>query len=97
MSNLIHKRFIVHPYKFNMWIGITSMVMAFAAFTSAYVVKKGDVNVWNNIQLPPIFITSTVVIVVSSIFMHAAYLSFKTGRISLYLSLIHISEPTRPY
>ncbi|MBK7036581.1 MAG: cytochrome c oxidase subunit 3 [Chitinophagales bacterium] len=88
MSNLIHKRFIVHPYKFNMWIGITSMVMAFAAFTSAYVVKKGDVNVWNNIQLPPIFITSTVVIVVSSIFMHAAYLSFKTGRISLYRGFI---------
>lgn len=43
---------------------------------------------WNNIQLPPIFITSTVVIVVSSIFMHAAYLSFKTGRISLYRGFI---------
>ena len=88
MSELIHKRFIVHPYKFNMWIGITSMVMAFAALTSAYVVKRGDVNVWNTIQLPSVFITSTIIIVVSSIFMHAAYLTFKTGRISLYRGFI---------
>ena len=88
MSELIHKRFIVHPYKFNMWIAIVSMVMAFAALTSAYVVKRGDVNVWNVIQLPKVFITSTVVIIVSSIFMHAAYLSFKTGRVSLYRGFI---------
>lgn len=88
MSDLIHKRFIVHPYKFNMWLAIASMVMAFAAFTSAYVVKKGDVNVWNTIQLPRIFITSTIVIVVSSIFMHLAYISFKTNRISLYRGFI---------
>lgn len=84
MALSIHKRFIVHPYKFNMWIGIVSMVMIFAAFTSAYVVKKADTKTWQEIILPQIFTTSTMVIVASSVCMHAAYLSFCRQRLQLY-------------
>ncbi len=84
MALSIHKRFIVHPYKFNMWIGIVSMVMVFAAFTSAYVVKKADTKTWQEIILPQIFTTSTIVIVASSICMHAAYLAFAKQRLQLY-------------
>ena len=84
MAVSIHKRFIVHPYKFNMWIAIVSMVMIFAAFTSAYVVKKGDTKTWADIHLPQIFTISTVVIVLSSVCMHAAYLSFKRGALDWY-------------
>ncbi|MBK8345934.1 MAG: cytochrome c oxidase subunit 3 [Bacteroidetes bacterium] len=88
MATSIHKRFIVHPYKFNLWIGIVSMVMIFAAFTSAYVVKKGDTRSWENIHLPSIFTTATIVIVISSLFMHAAYLAFKKGKLNLYRGFI---------
>lgn len=88
MALSIHKRFIVHPYKFNMWIGIVSMVMVFAAFTSAYVVKKGDTSTWEDIALPSIFTTSTIVIVLSSLFMHAAYVSFKRANLQLYRGFI---------
>ena len=88
MASISHDRYIVHPYKFNLWIAIVSMVMIFAAFTSAYVVKKGDVNVWQDIVLPQIFTVSTVVIVMSSVFMHLAYISFKKNRIYLYRGFI---------
>lgn len=88
MALSIHKRFIVHPYKFNMWIAIVSMVMIFAAFTSAYVVKKGDVKTWQEIILPSIFTTSTIVIVLSSAFMHAAYVAFKNGNLQVYRGCI---------
>ncbi len=88
MSTIIHNRYIVNPYKFNMWIAIVAMVMMFAAFTSAYVVKKGDLKTWQDIQLPAVFTVSTIVIVLSSISLHAAYLSFKTNRISLYRGFI---------
>lgn len=88
MAASIHKRFIVHPYKFNLWIGIVSMVMVFAAFTSAYVVKKGDTRTWEHIHLPSIFTTATIVIVISSAFMHAAYWAFKKGALSLYRGFI---------
>lgn len=88
MALSIHKRFIVHPYKFNMWIAIVSMVMVFAAFTSAYVVKKGDVKTWQEIILPSVFTTSTIIIVLSSAFMHAAYVAFKKGNLQLYRGFI---------
>ncbi len=88
MALSIHRRFIVHPYKFNMWIAIVSMVMIFAAFTSAYVVKKGDTSSWEDITLPSIFTTSTIVIVISSVFMHAAYVSFKRNKVQLYRGFI---------
>ncbi len=88
MATTAHKRFIVHPYKFNMWIAIVSMVMIFAAFTSAYVVKKGDTNSWQHIHLPDIFATSTVVIVFSSLFMHGAYMAFKKNKLNLYRGFI---------
>jgi cytochrome c oxidase subunit 3 len=64
------------------------MVMIFAAFTSAYVVKKGDVNVWQDIQLPQVFTVSTVVIAISSITMHLAWISFQRNKIYWYRGLM---------
>lgn len=74
-----------------MWIAIVSMVMVFAAFTSAYVVKKGDTRTWQDIVLPSIFTTSTIVIVMSSITMHAAYIAFKKERLQLYRGFIAVT------
>jgi cytochrome c oxidase subunit 3 len=52
-----------------LWIGMISMVMVFAALTSAYVVRmeKGD---WMRFELPQMFYISTAVIMLSSVTMN---------------------------
>ena len=34
----------IHPHKFTLWMGIGSIVMMFAGLTSAYIVKRNQVN-----------------------------------------------------
>lgn len=52
-----------------LWLGMISMVMIFAALTSAYVVRKekGD---WLQFDLPQMFYVSTAVIMISSVTMN---------------------------
>lgn len=66
----------MHPQKFAMWLFMVSVVMLFVAFTSGYVVKKGAGN-WEYIQMPTMFLYSTVIIVLSSVSMHWGYISAK--------------------
>jgi len=66
----------MHPQKFAMWLFMISVTMLFVAFTSAYVVKKGAGN-WEYIPMPSMFLYTTVVIVMSSLSMHWAYISAK--------------------
>jgi cytochrome c oxidase subunit III len=62
----------MHPKKFAMWLFMVSIVMFFGAFTSAYIVKRGDRG-WSEIVLPDQFVSSTVIIVISSLTMVLAY------------------------
>ena len=62
--------------KFLLWLAIGSIVMLFAAFTSAYIVRKGDGN-WNELNLPSTFYYSTFFILISSITMNWALSSAK--------------------
>lgn len=59
-----------------LYLAMGSMVMFFAAFTSAYVVRqqKGD---WMQFDLPQIFFISTAVILMSSVTMNWALSSAK--------------------
>lgn len=66
----------MHPKKFALWLFIVSIVMLFAALTSAYIVKQSDGN-WLSIDLPGIFAVNTVIIAISSLTMHLAYLAAK--------------------
>ncbi len=66
----------MHPKKFALWLFIVTIVMLFAALTSAYIVKQSDGN-WLSFELPPIFIVNTVIIAISSLTMHLAYLAAK--------------------
>ena len=66
----------MHPKKFALWLFIVSIVMLFAALTSAYIVKQSDGN-WLSFQLPGIFGVTTVIILLSSASMHLAYLAAK--------------------
>lgn len=61
----------MHPKKFAMWLFMVSVVMIFAALTSAYIVRQAEGN-WYEFELPSIFYTSTVVILLSSATMQWA-------------------------
>jgi cytochrome c oxidase subunit III len=73
----------IHPYKFTLWVALGSIVMMFAGFTSAYIVKRNQAN-WQGFDLPSIFMYSTALILVSSITMQLAVRKFKDRRMDLY-------------
>jgi cytochrome c oxidase subunit 3 len=66
----------MHPKKFALWLFMVTVVMLFAAFTSAYIVRQSEGN-WLQFELPPAFWITSGVIILSSITMHWAYLSAK--------------------
>ena len=81
-SNIVGNRNIsqsnksgIHPLKFILWLLIVSSIMLFSAFTSAYIVRKGEGN-WRIVDLPIELWYSTVFIVISSV----------TIQLSLYYS-----------
>ncbi len=76
VSNAPKKPTSMHPKKFAMWLFIVSVVMIFAALTSAYIVRQAEGN-WTQFALPNILYVSTVVILLSSGTMHWAYLGAK--------------------
>ena len=77
----------IHPQKFAVWIACGSILMMFASLTSAYVVRQAAGN-WLEFTLPDIFKVSTVVIVLSSVTLHGSFIAFKSGKESLYKSLL---------
>jgi len=80
----------LHPYKFSLWVGMASILMMFAGFTSAYLVKRNDTN-WLQFQLPSVFIYSTLVILLSSLTIYLAEKSFKARKMSRYRILITVT------
>jgi len=66
----------IHPVKFVLWLLIVASVMLFAAFTSAYIVRRGEGN-WLIFDLPSMFIFTTIAIGVGSVFMQMAYQAAK--------------------
>ncbi len=82
----------VNPKIFTMWLFIVSIIMLFAAFTSAYLVRKAEGN-WVEFELPNLFYYSTIVLIGSSISMHLAYLAakkdqFNALRISISITFV---------
>ena len=64
----------MHPKKFALWLFIVSVVMIFASMTSAYIVRMSEGN-WLEFELPEIFWYTSVIIILSSISLHWAYIS----------------------
>lgn len=64
-----------------LWIAIGSIVMLFAAFTSAAIVSKAASSVWVSFNMPIMFYVSTAVIVLSSFTFHWAHLAAKKNEI----------------
>jgi len=70
----------MHPLKFAMWLFIVTVGMLFAAWTSAYLVKRAEPG-WSEIQLPSIFSINTAIIVSSSFTMFWAQRAARRDRL----------------
>jgi cytochrome c oxidase subunit 3 len=84
-----HKESSVNPRKFIVWLFIVTIVMLFAALTSAYLVKQGEGN-WLRFELPGIFWFTSGIILMSSVSMQLAYWASKKDQITkirIFLSL----------
>lgn len=80
----------LHPYKFSLWVGMASILMMFAGFTSAYLVKRND-STWLQFSLPSVFWYSTFVILLSSLTIYLAGKSFKSRNMARYRVLITVT------
>jgi cytochrome c oxidase subunit 3 len=79
----------MNPGKFIVWLFIVTIVMLFAALTSAYVVKQSEGN-WLNFNLPGIFWITSAIIVTSSLTMHFALAAARNdnfSRLKIFLAL----------
>jgi cytochrome c oxidase subunit 3 len=59
-------------YKMGMWVALAAVVMVFAAFTSAFIVRKGMAFDWRPVVLPSILWLNTAVLLASSVTMEKA-------------------------
>ena len=62
--------------KMMLWFGIASLIMSFAALTSAFIASKNRKD-WIVIELPTAFEASLIVIILSSIFLYLSKLALK--------------------
>ena len=76
------KQLSMNPKKFAMWLFIATVLMLFAAFTSAYIVRRAEGN-WVFFELPSMFYYTTVFIVLSSITMQWAYFAAKKDNLEM--------------
>ena len=77
----------IHPHKFTLWVGLASIIMMFAGFTSAYIIKRNQAN-WVTFNLPVVFWYSTAIIIGSSITLWMAQKAFKSREMVNYRKLV---------
>lgn len=81
----------IHPHKFIMLIVMGSVMMMFAGFTSAYVVKRSQSN-WLEFTMPSIFWFSTAIILLSSLTIFLAKKAFVAREMKRYRMLITLTS-----
>lgn len=84
------KTLSMHPKKFAMWLFIASVGMLFASLTSAYIVRRAEGN-WLAFDLPVVFYTTTILIVLSSITMQWAYFAAKKDNLETLKLMISLT------
>jgi cytochrome c oxidase subunit 3 len=72
----------MNPRKFALWLFMATVVMVFAAFTSAYIVRRANGS-WLIFDMPDMFWINTAIILVSSFTMHWAYVSAKRDKVEV--------------
>ncbi|MEE9373236.1 MAG: cytochrome c oxidase subunit 3 [Saprospiraceae bacterium] len=73
----------INPLKFALWLGMASILMMFAALTSAYLVRRAGGN-WLEFSVPTIFYYSTLVLLFSSLCLHLGYSGYKKRNMLMY-------------
>jgi cytochrome c oxidase subunit 3 len=66
-------------YRTGLWMGLAAIVMLFAAFTSALVVRKGMSTDWAWTALPPVLYLNTCLLLCSSLTLEIARRSLTGG------------------
>jgi cytochrome c oxidase subunit 3 len=71
----------IHPLRFLLWLMMVSITMIFAAYTSAYIVRREEGN-WLEFDLPAGFLITTCIIVVSSATMQWAWFAARKDEVN---------------
>ena len=77
--NMGKRSYIIHPYKFNLWLFILSTIMVFGGLTSAYVVARSMVDQPEFFDLPKVIWYNTALILMSSLTMQLATWAVRRG------------------
>ncbi len=81
----------MHPKKFALWLFIVTVVMIFAAFTSAHIVRQADGD-WLEYDIPSMLWYTSGIILLSSVTLHWAYLSAKKDKLELVKLALSITS-----
>ncbi|WP_339700750.1 cytochrome c oxidase subunit 3 [Algoriphagus aquimarinus] len=79
--DLVDQPIAMHPKKFALWLFLVTIVMIFAALTSAYIVRQSEGN-WLEYDLPAIFWYTSGIVIVSSICLQYAYSAAKKDNLA---------------
>lgn len=78
-------------YRTGMWMALVAIVMLFAAFTSAFVVRKGLSNDWVTTELPRVLWLNTLILIVSSTTLEVSRRSLKAGAGSRFKGWLYVT------
>jgi cytochrome c oxidase subunit 3 len=74
--DIVEQPISMHPKKFALWLFMVTVLMVFAALTSAYIVRQAEGN-WLEYELPEIFWVTSGIVLLSSVSMQVAYFAAK--------------------
>lgn len=74
--DIVEQPISMHPKKFALWLFMVTVLMVFAALTSAYIVRQAEGN-WLEYELPEIFWITSGIVLLGSVSVQAAYFAAK--------------------
>ena len=80
----------VSPVKFTVWLFIVSITMMFAAFTSAYIVRRSEGN-WQDFALPAGMLVNTILLVLSSVSLQYGYFAAKKDNLKALKTALFVT------
>jgi cytochrome c oxidase subunit 3 len=88
-EGFLEYRVPAQTYRLGMWFGLAGIVMLFAAFTSALVVRKGMSFDWAAIAVPRVLWLNTGVLVLSSLTLELARRALKAGMAARFIAWLY--------
>jgi cytochrome c oxidase subunit 3 len=81
------------PASTGVWVGVATISMSFAAYTSALVVRQGASGDWLHFRLPPILYLNTAFLLASSLTLELGRRSYVRGRLRPAADVIAFPAP----